>query len=65
MHKTNIISFEKIGYLMVDMPTELVFMLRASNIIGIHNATLDGTTRERLNIYTSRALQAIVNGLMK
>lgn len=47
LYEQNLISFEKISKLVQDLPPEMIFMIRANNIIAIHNATLGGTTRGR------------------
>ena len=41
------------------MPPDIMFILRASNLIAIHNATLGGTTRSRLKSFMALALKSI------
>ncbi|KAL4493015.1 hypothetical protein ABPG72_020794 [Tetrahymena utriculariae] len=53
LYQQNLISFEKISLLVQDLPPEMIFMIRANNIIAIHNSTLGGTTRDRAVKFTN------------
>ena len=41
---------------MRSMPPEILFVIRASNLVGIHNGLLGGTTRSRLKNFTKIAM---------
>ncbi len=41
-------NFESINNILQDLPPDLMFIIRASNLIAIHNLTLGNTTRYRL-----------------
>lgn len=44
---------------MRDLPSEIMFIIRAANLVGIHNSTLGGVTRTRLKSFTLNALNRI------
>ena len=56
------VTFEKINHLMQALPPDMLFVIRASNLVAIHNATLGGTTRSRLLNFTDLAFQNIYQG---
>lgn len=60
-----IISFEKISNLMQALPPDLMFILRASNMIAIHNATLGGKTRNRMTKFTDFALESLYSNRLQ
>ena len=41
------------------LPPDILFILRASNMVSIHNFTLGGTIRTRLLTFTQYALNAL------
>lgn len=42
---------------MNSLPPDMLFIIRASNLVAIHNATLGGTTRYRLLKFTDLAFE--------
>lgn len=48
LRERNMVSLEKINNLMNALPPDMLFIIRASNLVAIHNRTLGGTSRERL-----------------
>lgn len=44
---------------MQSLPPDIMFILRAANLIAIHNATLGGQTRTRLKRFTFLALSSL------
>ncbi|EGR31784.1 hypothetical protein IMG5_102230 [Ichthyophthirius multifiliis] len=65
LYTQNLISFEKISHLVSDLPPEMIFMIRANNIIAIHNATLGGTTRQRAKQFTKYIIQALYDNKLQ
>lgn len=59
MIKQEMIGFEVINYIMQKIPEHMIFIIRASNLIAIHNATLGGTMRERFLIFTESCYRAL------
>lgn len=53
------VTLENVSRLMRSMPQELLFVIRASNMVGIHNAVLGGNTRTRLKSFTGVALRCV------
>ena len=47
------------------LPPDIMFILRASNMIAIHNATLGGQTRTRLKRFTFLALGSLYTGRIR
>jgi len=41
------------------LPPDMMFILRASNMIAMHNATLGGKTRTRLTKFTNFAMKSL------
>ena len=64
LHSDNEITFEKITQLMQRLPPDLIFIIRTSNLVALHNLRLGGSTRERLMIYTDYSFSALYTGLM-
>lgn len=64
LHIDNEITFEKITQLMQRLPPDLLFIIRTSNLIALHNLRLGGSTRERLMTYTDFSFKALHSGLM-
>ncbi len=56
-------TLENVSKLMRSMPPELLFVIRASNLVGMHNANLGGTTRMRLKRFTALALEGIYTNM--
>jgi hypothetical protein len=44
---------------MRDLPPSIMFIIRAANLVGIHNAILGGNTRNRLKSFTDNALKRL------
>ncbi|CAG9316228.1 unnamed protein product [Blepharisma stoltei] len=59
LHKSNDITFEKITRLMQVLPPDLLFIIRTSNLVALHNLKLGGTTRKRLLLYTDYSLKGL------
>jgi hypothetical protein len=55
--KADAISFEKINLIMQNLPEEMIFIIRTSNLIHIHNVTLGGSNRERLLVFARTCLE--------
>eukprot|EP00347_Sterkiella_histriomuscorum_P003302 403364806 len=53
------VNFEKISFLMQQLPSEIVFIFKAMHIIGVHNARSGGQTRKRLLLFTQDAITAL------
>ena len=51
------ITFGKISKLLQLLPPDLMFIIRTSNLVAIHNLALGGSMRKRLLIYTDFALE--------
>jgi hypothetical protein len=60
MRANDIANFDSINKLLKDLPESLIFIIRASNMISTHNATLGGNTRNRLFYYTDLAMRYII-----
>lgn len=52
LQKKDLVNFEVINYIMQKIPEHMIFIIRASNLISIHNMTLGGTLRDRFLIFT-------------
>jgi aarF domain-containing kinase len=63
LHKKNEITFEKITNLMQRLPPDLIFIIRTSNMVAMHNLRLGGSTRNRLMVYTKYSFRALYSGL--
>lgn len=59
MMKEDLVSFEIINYIMQKIPEHMIFIIRASNLIAIHNRTLGGTMRDRFLIFTESCYRAL------
>lgn len=42
------VNMDKIGMLMQKLPTDLIFIFKASHIVSVHNRRAGGDTRHRL-----------------
>lgn len=59
LHTSNEISFEKVTTLLQLLPPDLMFIIRTSNLIGIHNQRLGGSSRDRFLTFTDHAIRAV------
>jgi len=60
------VNFEKINQFMNALPPDMLFIIRASNLVAIHNGTLGGSTRYRLMRFTDLAFENLYpNPLMR
>eukprot|EP01016_Furgasonia_blochmanni_P035758 TRINITY_DN3995_c0_g3_i3.p1 TRINITY_DN3995_c0_g3~~TRINITY_DN3995_c0_g3_i3.p1 ORF type:complete len:342 (-),score=39.36 TRINITY_DN3995_c0_g3_i3:4-1029(-) len=59
LRENTIVTFENINHLMQALPADMLFIIRASNLVAIHNTVLGGTTRDRLLTFTDYAYKAI------
>lgn len=59
MRKKDIANFESIHKIIQDLPPDLIFVIRATNLISSHNIILGGTQRDRFMIYTQYCLRLI------
>ncbi|KAM3134993.1 hypothetical protein pb186bvf_012817 [Paramecium bursaria] len=57
VREKDLINLESISNLMNQLPPELMYIIRAANLVGIHNSILGGTTRDRLMRFTHFALE--------
>lgn len=46
------VNLEKINDLMNSLPPDMLFIMRASNLVAIHNKTLGGSSRDRMLKFT-------------
>jgi aarF domain-containing kinase len=53
------INMDKLGMLMQKLPTDLIFIFKASHIVSVHNQRAGGTTRDRLYAYTGRSIESL------
>ena len=53
------VNFEKISFLLQQLPSEIVFIFKAMHIIGLHNARSGGQTRNRLLLFTKDCISAM------
>ena len=56
IHQKNLITFESIHAMIQDLHPDLMFIIKATNLISTHNLTLGGTQRERLLTFTRMCL---------
>jgi aarF domain-containing kinase len=59
LRSKDLVTLENINALLRSMPPEIMFIIRAANLVGIHNSLLGGivndyvgTTRDRLLTFT-------------
>ncbi len=57
LHRRMEITFTKISRLLQLLPPDLLFVIRTSNLVALHNMVLGGAPRRRLEIYTEAALE--------
>lgn len=55
--KEDIANFESIHKIVQDLPPELMFVIRATNLISAHNVKLGGSQRDRLLTYSKYSLE--------
>lgn len=55
IRKKDLVNFEKINQLMNALPPDMLFIIRATNLVAIHNGVLGGSTRLRLMKFTDLA----------
>ena len=55
IRKKDLVNFEKINQLMNALPPDMLFIIRATNLVAIHNGVLGGSTRSRLLKFTDLA----------
>lgn len=53
------VNFEKISFLLQQLPSEVVWIFKAMHIIGVHNARGGGTTRNRLKEFTKDCIEGL------
>lgn len=53
----DIANFESIHKIVQDLPPELMFVIRATNLVSSHNIRLGGSQRDRFIIYTQYCLR--------
>lgn len=64
MRGKELATLESVSRLLRSMPPELLFVIRASNLVGIHNALLGGTTRYRLKSFTRLAMKSTYTNII-
>ena len=52
LQKQELVTFEIINYIMQKIPEHMIFIIRASNLVAIHNLSLGGTMRNRFMRFT-------------
>ncbi|CAD8131573.1 unnamed protein product [Paramecium pentaurelia] len=57
LRNKDLVTLENINALLRSMPPEIMFIIRAANLVGIHNALLGGTTRDRLLKFTEYSVK--------
>jgi len=57
IRKADLVNFEKINQLMSALPANMLFIIRATNLVAIHNGLLGGSTRYRFMKYTELAFK--------
>lgn len=57
LRSKDLVTLENINALLRSMPPEIMFIIRAANLVGIHNALLGGTTRDRLLRFTEYSVK--------
>lgn len=62
LQKSELVSFEIINYIMQKIPEHMIFIIRASNLVAIHNLTLGGTMRDRFLTFTNSAYRKLYPG---
>jgi hypothetical protein len=50
-------NFDSINSILQDLPPEIMFIIRASNLVGSHNTNLGGSNRQRLFSYAKASLR--------
>eukprot|EP01017_Pseudomicrothorax_dubius_P035189 TRINITY_DN4896_c0_g2_i4.p1 TRINITY_DN4896_c0_g2~~TRINITY_DN4896_c0_g2_i4.p1 ORF type:complete len:243 (-),score=27.66 TRINITY_DN4896_c0_g2_i4:135-863(-) len=65
LHEDDVLSFERINGLLQSLPPDMMYVIRASNLVASHNLTLGGKTRDRLLTYTDMALKALYPNRLK
>ena len=65
IRKKDLVNFEKINQLMNALPSDMLFIIRATNLVAIHNGVLGGTTRYRLMKYTELAYKNLYPNVLK
>ena len=64
LHRRMEITFSKISRLLQLLPPDLLFVIRTSNLVALHNMALGGAPRKRLEIYTEAALEKKYGNLL-
>jgi len=59
LHVSDDLSFDKISRLMQSLPPDIMFIVRTSNLVAIHNRNLGGCTKDRLVLYTDYAFESL------
>ena len=57
------LNLENVNRFMNSLPPDMLFIIRASNLIGIHNGTLGGSTRYRLIRWSELAFENVYPNL--
>ncbi len=48
LRQKDLANFDSINNILQDLPPEIMFIIRASNLVGSHSVTLGETNRQRL-----------------
>ena len=62
LQQRELVSFEIINYIMQRIPEHMIFIIRASNLVAIHNLTLGGTMRNRFLRFTESCYRHLYPG---
>lgn len=57
MREKDLANFDSINNILQDLPPEIMFIIRASNLVGSHAVALGNTNRHRLIAYTTASLR--------
>lgn len=57
--KKGLVGFEVINHIMQKLPEHMLFIIRASNLVAIHNGLLGGSTRQRLIAFSNNAYSTL------
>jgi aarF domain-containing kinase len=58
-HRNGFGGLEKINALLKQMPENMMFIMRASNLIGLHNMVLGGNNRNRLVEFSRACIETL------
>lgn len=57
LRQKDLANFDSINNILQDLPPEIMFIIRATNLVGSHAVALGATSRQRLLAYTAASLR--------